>query len=186
MQRPRLVRKMVMQCERLGAAGHSSHQVQPQNLTYFLHVKPRLGHHFAPRWQKARRVALSKACVDSPRPVTAQNGPMPDSIPAHDGHRSDMADSIPLIRQIVPHQIGTVSVMLPEGCPSSPRNPVRHGPAHAHSAQPWRLIAPLGPIEAEELRWYLEKYAIWPSQYFQDRARREGLIQMRTSSGTGV
>jgi len=24
-----------------------------------------------------------------------------------------------------------VSVMLPEGCPPSPRNPVRHGPAHA-------------------------------------------------------
>ncbi len=56
---------------------------------------------------------------------------MPDSIPAHDGHRSDMADSIPLIRQIVRHQIGTVSVMLPEGCPPSFRNRVRHGPAHA-------------------------------------------------------
>ncbi len=43
----------------------------------------------------------------------------------------DMADSIPLIRQIVRHQIGTVSVMLPEGCPPSFRNRVRHGPAHA-------------------------------------------------------
>ena len=40
------------------------------------------------------------------------------------------------------------------------------------SAQSWRLIAPIGPIEAEELRWYLEKYAIWPSRYFQDRARK--------------
>jgi len=36
----------------------------------------------------------------------------------------------------------------------------------------WRFIAPLGPIEAEELRWYLEKYAIWPSFYFRDRARK--------------
>ena len=33
-------------------------------------------------------------------------------------------------------------------------------------------IAPIGPIEAEELRWYLEKYAIWPSDYFRDRARK--------------
>src|ERR1700752_1007838 len=40
------------------------------------------------------------------------------------------------------------------------------------SAKSWRLIAPIGPIEAEELRWYLEKYAIWPSRYFQDRARK--------------
>jgi hypothetical protein len=56
---------------------------------------------------------------------------MTDRIPAHDGHRSDMADSIPLIRQIVRHQIGTVSVILPEECPPSRRNPVRHGSAHA-------------------------------------------------------
>jgi hypothetical protein len=56
---------------------------------------------------------------------------MPDSIPEHDGHLSAMADSIPLIRQIVRHLIGTVSVMLPDGCPPSRRNPVRHRPAHA-------------------------------------------------------
>jgi hypothetical protein len=41
-----------------------------------------------------------------------------------------------------------------------------------HSEQPWRLIAPIGPIEAEDLRWYLEKYAIWPSHYFRDRAKK--------------
>lgn len=57
-----------------------------------------------------------------------------------------------------------------------------------HPAQPekrevvsavWRFIAPLGPIEAEELRWYLEKYAIWPSTYFRDRARKveENLVR---------
>ncbi|MEO8496975.1 MAG: toll/interleukin-1 receptor domain-containing protein, partial [Planctomycetota bacterium] len=63
---------------------------------------------------------------------------------------------------------------------------VRHGSARArlvyepataaqpqvHSAQSWRFIAPIGPIEAEELRWYLEKYAIWPSRYFRVRAKK--------------
>ncbi|WP_295450483.1 tetratricopeptide repeat protein [uncultured Thiodictyon sp.] len=46
------------------------------------------------------------------------------------------------------------------------------------SADTWPLIAPLGPIETEDLRWYLEKYAVWPSTYFADRARRveAGLI----------
>lgn len=36
----------------------------------------------------------------------------------------------------------------------------------------FRLTAPLGPIEAEELRWYLEQYYLWPTGVFQDRARR--------------
>jgi hypothetical protein len=40
------------------------------------------------------------------------------------------------------------------------------------SPQSWRFIAPLGPIEADDLRWYLEKYAIWPGGPFRDRARR--------------
>jgi len=40
------------------------------------------------------------------------------------------------------------------------------------STQSWRFVAPTGPIEANELRWYLEKYAIWPSEYFRDRARK--------------
>jgi tetratricopeptide (TPR) repeat protein len=40
------------------------------------------------------------------------------------------------------------------------------------STSAWRFIAPLGPIEAEELRWYLESYAGWPSSYFRDRAQR--------------
>lgn len=71
-------------------------------------------------------MALGKACVESPRPVTAQSGPMPDSIPAHDGHRSDMADSIPLTppnrsssdRNSVRHASGRVSAITPESCPS--------------------------------------------------------------------
>ncbi len=57
--------------------------------------------------------------------------------------------------------------------------PATTGQQDVDSEQYWRIVAPLGPIEAEELRWYLEKYAIWPSHYFQDRARRveENLIK---------
>jgi hypothetical protein len=44
-------------------------------------------------------VALSKACVESSRPITAQIRQMPDSIPEHDGHRSGMADSVPFVRR---------------------------------------------------------------------------------------
>jgi hypothetical protein len=52
--------------------------------------------------------------------------------------------------------------------------PATQGQPDVHSAQQWRLIAPIGPIEAEELRWYLEQYAIWPSgiAVIQERARR--------------
>ncbi len=31
--------------------------------------------------------------------------------------------------------------------------------------------APLGPIEADDLAWYLERYASWPSPVFQRRAK---------------
>jgi hypothetical protein len=50
-----------------------------------------------------------------------------------------------------------------------PANPKQED---THSLQSWRLIAPIGPIEAEELRWYLEKYAVWPSEYFRARAEK--------------
>ncbi len=50
--------------------------------------------------------------------------------------------------------------------------PATPGQPDVHSAQSWRFVAPLGPIEAEDLRWYLEGYAIWPSHYFRDRARK--------------
>jgi tetratricopeptide (TPR) repeat protein len=36
----------------------------------------------------------------------------------------------------------------------------------------WRLIAPLGPIEAEELGWYLERWPMWPNPVLADRARK--------------
>ena len=48
--------------------------------------------------------------------------------------------------------------------------PATAGQENVHSEQSWRFVAPIGPIEAEELRWYLEKYAVWPSEYFRDRA----------------
>lgn len=50
--------------------------------------------------------------------------------------------------------------------------PATPGQPKVHSEQPWRFIAPIGPIEAEELRWYLEKYAVWPSGLFKDRASK--------------
>ena len=38
--------------------------------------------------------------------------------------------------------------------------PATPGQREVASVQQWRFIASIGPIEAEELRWYLEKYAI--------------------------
>jgi tetratricopeptide (TPR) repeat protein len=35
----------------------------------------------------------------------------------------------------------------------------------------YRFTAPLGPIEADDLTWYLERYINWPSGVFQQRAR---------------
>lgn len=51
--------------------------------------------------------------------------------------------------------------------PATPGQPVVKSP------QPWRFVAPLGPIEAEDLRWYLEEFATWPSDVpvIQNRAR---------------
>jgi tetratricopeptide (TPR) repeat protein len=50
--------------------------------------------------------------------------------------------------------------------------PATQGQEDVHSVKSWRFVAPIGPIEAEELRWYLEKYAIWPSEYFRERAQK--------------
>ena len=48
--------------------------------------------------------------------------------------------------------------------------PATPGQREVASAQSWRFVAPLGPLEADDLRWYLEKYAIWPSHVFRERA----------------
>ncbi len=50
--------------------------------------------------------------------------------------------------------------------------PSTPGQREVTSVQSWRLIAPIGPIEAEELRWYLEKYSIWPNEIFRQRAAK--------------
>lgn len=57
--------------------------------------------------------------------------------------------------------------------------PATQGQPEVASTQSWRFVAPLGPIEAEELRWYLEKFAVWPSEIFRNRARRveESLVE---------
>src|SRR5579875_49340 len=36
----------------------------------------------------------------------------------------------------------------------------------------YRITAPLGPLEAGDLAWYLERYINWPSGLFQERAER--------------
>ncbi|MFM7647106.1 MAG: hypothetical protein ACKO50_03400, partial [Cyanobium sp.] len=36
----------------------------------------------------------------------------------------------------------------------------------------WRLVAPLGPIEAEDLSWYLERWAVWPNPVVAKRAQK--------------
>ena len=52
--------------------------------------------------------------------------------------------------------------------------PAAAGQPEVHTAQRWKFVEPLGPIEREDLRWYLEKYAVWPGgvPVIQERARR--------------
>ena len=50
--------------------------------------------------------------------------------------------------------------------------PATAGQRNVESEQKWRFSAPIGPIEAGELKWYLEQYAVWPSDYFAPRARK--------------
>jgi len=42
----------------------------------------------------------------------------------------------------------------------------------AADSRDFNFIAPLGPIEADDLRWYLEKYYLWPTGVFIERAKR--------------
>ena len=39
-------------------------------------------------------------------------------------------------------------------------------------SQRYRFTSPLGPIEAEEIAWYLERYINWPAGLFEDRANK--------------
>ena len=45
-------------------------------------------------------------------------------------------------------------------------------PAPPVESKPFNFTAPLGVIEAEELRWYLEEFYVWPIGIFQERAAR--------------
>lgn len=49
--------------------------------------------------------------------------------------------------------------------------PATAGQREVHSAR-FALQAPLGVIEADDLRWYLEDYAVWPSPLLAERAAR--------------
>jgi tetratricopeptide (TPR) repeat protein len=42
----------------------------------------------------------------------------------------------------------------------------------AVESREFKFTAPLGPIEAEDLRWYLESYYLWPTGIFAERAVR--------------
>lgn len=52
--------------------------------------------------------------------------------------------------------------------------PATDGQPDVHSVKQWLLVAPIGPIEADDLRWYLEEYPFWPSgaDVIQQRAQR--------------
>ena len=39
-------------------------------------------------------------------------------------------------------------------------------------SEPYQFTSPIGPIEAEELAWYLERYINWPDGVFADRAKK--------------
>jgi tetratricopeptide (TPR) repeat protein len=44
--------------------------------------------------------------------------------------------------------------------------------ARSIMGRPFLFTSPLGHIEAEELRWYLEEYFVWPVGIFRERAER--------------
>jgi hypothetical protein len=44
--------------------------------------------------------------------------------------------------------------------------------APAVEGKRFNFVAPLGLLEAEELRWYLEEFYVWPIGIFQERATR--------------
>ncbi len=49
-------------------------------------------------------------------------------------------------------------------CPATP------GQREVESS-PFVFTAPIGPIEADDLSWYVERYSLWPAGVFSDRAR---------------
>ncbi|MCP5104293.1 MAG: TIR domain-containing protein, partial [bacterium] len=50
--------------------------------------------------------------------------------------------------------------------------PGEKGKRDVQSDGPFLFTAPLGPIESEELTWYLERYYTWPTGVFKERAKK--------------
>ncbi len=50
--------------------------------------------------------------------------------------------------------------------------PATPGQEKTYSLKRWSFIAPIGPIESDEIRWYLEKFPQWPGDHFQPRAKK--------------
>jgi hypothetical protein len=50
--------------------------------------------------------------------------------------------------------------------------PGKKGKREVESKGRFLFTAPLGPIESEELSWYLERYSIWPTGVFKQRAQK--------------
>ncbi|MDM8522494.1 toll/interleukin-1 receptor domain-containing protein [Desulfococcaceae bacterium HSG8] len=48
--------------------------------------------------------------------------------------------------------------------------PAGSGSQQVKCRQAFLFTAPLGPLEVEELRWYLERYYLWPTGVFRTRA----------------
>jgi len=48
--------------------------------------------------------------------------------------------------------------------------PAAPGRRAVETISAWEFVAPIGPIEANEIRWYLEEYAVWPGNVFKPRA----------------
>jgi tetratricopeptide (TPR) repeat protein len=50
--------------------------------------------------------------------------------------------------------------------------PGKKGKREVKSEERFLFTAPLGPIESEELTWYLERYYTWPTGVFKERAQK--------------
>ncbi len=60
------------------------------------------------------------------------------------------------------HRVTAIATLVYEPADKSARNV---------ESKRYAFTAPLGPIEAEDLRWYLESYYLWPTGVFQQRAQ---------------
>jgi hypothetical protein len=104
----------------LATAAHSAHQVQAQQISKSLiFLTLSLSCAIPSLWKKGRRVAVDKACVESPRAVTALVPEHAGQRSGHGGQHSARPPNCPSSdRNGVPHAAGTVSAITPESCPS--------------------------------------------------------------------